>query len=169
MRREKAMEKYLVAIALSIILLSIAIAYAPNYVHASSPLISRVQGPAQGTTTSNALSATMSQTPQVGDVVIAVIGIESTGSNQPFITPQITQTGVTWLSSGSETTVNSSTGFNSIQIRAGIVNTASASTTITIALNANYGTVSVINATADVCEYSGLDTAYSTKSLHRRI
>ena len=125
-----------------------------------------MQGPAQGTTTgSSPISVTLAQTPQSGDVLIAVMGLELTGSNQPQVGPQITQTGVTWPASHSWTTTSSSGG-SSIQVWWGLVNSATASKTITIALPFSQGTGTITCATADICEYSGLDTAYIQNQNH---
>ncbi|MGD0995330.1 MAG: hypothetical protein ABR909_07380 [Candidatus Bathyarchaeia archaeon] len=132
----------------------------PVYANDPAPAITRVQGPAQGTTTgSSPISVTLAQTPQSGDVLIAVMGLELTGSNQPQVGPQITQTGVTWPASHSWTTTSSSGGC-SIQVWWGLVNSATASKTITIALPFIQGTGTITCATTDICEYSGLDTAY---------
>jgi hypothetical protein len=83
------------------------------------------------------------------------MGIEWTGSNQPQVGPVITQTGVNWP--GSHTW---RVGDRAMEVWWGLVNSASASKTITISLPFMQGTGTVTCATADICEYSGLDTAF---------
>lgn len=150
------MKKSLVIICL--IMLSLAIVCTSNYVHAISPVVTRVQGPAQGTLSSGSISVTLSQTPESGDVLIAVMGLEWTGSGTPQVGPQITQTGVTWPGSHSWI-ISGSAGGSAIEVWWGLVNSA-ASQSITIALPFTQGIGTITSATVDICEYSGLDTAY---------
>jgi len=107
--------------------------------------ITRVQGNAKGTSTTNNISVTMASTPTSGNVLIAVIGMNTSSKNVSVTS--IIQTGVTWTLQ-----VRSTNGsYLGIEIWLGVVG-AGAATGITINLsgNAAYGGV------ADVCEYSGV-------------
>jgi len=148
----------------SIILISMAIVCTSNFVHADN-VITRVQGPAQGTLSGNSITVTLLQTPQSGDVLIAVMGLEVTDSNQPQVAPQITQTGVNWPCLSHSFVSTGSTSGSGIEVWWGIVNSATASRTITIDLSHfSQGSGSVTCATVNVCEYSGIDTSYITQS-----
>ena len=62
------------SVIIFIILISIAIVCTSNFVHADN-VITQVQGPAQGTLSGNSITVTLPQTPQSGDVLIAVMGL----------------------------------------------------------------------------------------------
>lgn len=157
-RRGKFTKKALLVI--SFLVLSMILVCVPSFVHASDPAITRVQGPAQGTTTGGSISVNLAQAPQDGDVLIAVVGINLLGSNSPAPNPTISETGVNWTPSSDYQISNSGAySYNCIQIWAAIVDSATVSTSITIDLNTQ-GTVTTSGATVDICEYSGLDTAY---------
>ncbi len=145
---------------LSLLILSMILASIPAFAMAETPVITRIQGYAHATTTSNTLTVTLDQTPQDGNVIIAVLGVQITGSDTPQMFPQISQTGVTWPNCASAMTSSGSSSFNTIQVLAGIVNSSTASKTITFNLTPYQGTATATKATVDVCEYSGLDTAY---------
>jgi len=107
--------------------------------------ITRVQGNARGTTTSNSISVTMGSAPTSGNVVIAAIGIYASSL---LDVNSITQTGVTWSQ-----VVTGASGAARCSIWIGIVG-SDAGTGITVNLSgtANGGAV------CDVCEYSGIPT-----------
>jgi hypothetical protein len=120
----------------------------PNGTMAAVPSINKVQGPITGVTTTNTLTAIMAQ-PTQNNVLIAIIGVKgSIGSGS------ISQNGVNWVPLKS-----TSVDDNYIQIWAGIITSASASTTMTTSL-----TGSISSATVDLCEYSGLNTALIVSS-----
>ncbi|MGD0995331.1 MAG: hypothetical protein ABR909_07385 [Candidatus Bathyarchaeia archaeon] len=130
-----------------VLILSIVLVSLPSFVHANGPqAITRVQGNARGILTLGSLSVTLSNTPSSGNVLVAVIGAKGTSPS----VGSISQTGVTWYNIFS----TSMTGYD-IEVWAGIVDSASASKTTTISL-----TGTITSAVADVCEYSGLNTAY---------
>lgn len=108
--------------------------------------ITRVQGPARGTTTSSSISVSMTSTPTEGNLLIATVGLayyewESVSS--------ITQTNVVWTRQ-----VYNQYASVYVAVWTGVVS-ASAGKDITITLSGapDYGGV------ADVCEYSGLLTS----------
>lgn len=109
--------------------------------------ITRVQGNKKGTSTTNSIVLTLDSTPAAGNLLIAVIGNVSTGSLRTVT--GITQTNVAWTLQKAN---NYGNAYNA-EIWAGVVS-ASAGTSITVALtgNADYGAV------VNVCEYSGLLT-----------
>jgi hypothetical protein len=105
--------------------------------------ITRIQGPARGTSTTTTISVTLSGTPVNGNVLVACIG----GNPDTTTAVQsITQTGVTW------SPVVGVSQYMTAEIWVGIVGSG-ASTSVSITL-----TASVAGAVADICEYSGLVT-----------
>ena len=62
----------------------------------TDPPITRIQGPARGTSTSTPFTVTMGQTPTSGNVLIAVIGTCRLSQSSAATVNSITQTGVTW-------------------------------------------------------------------------
>jgi len=110
--------------------------------------ITRVQGNARGTSTSNSISVTMGSTPTSGNILVATIGIKDLNTYRTV--SSISQTGCSWTRQVSKTSY--STDYFDVEIWFGVVSSgASASITITLTGTA---TCSV----ADVCEYSGVLT-----------
>jgi hypothetical protein len=143
-----------------ILMLTLAIACTSVFVQASVLPIVRVQGPVTASLSGNSITVTLPNTPQSGDVLIAVMGLKYAGSGQPQVGPQFTETGVNWPGLSHSFTSGGSTSGSSIQVWWGIVTSASASKTITINLPITHGSGSVTSATVNICEYSGLDTNY---------
>lgn len=112
--------------------------------------ITRVQGPARGTTTTNSITLTMGATPTPGNVLILTYSGAGTTGN-PSIS-SISETGVTWEKQASDggITENSVT-----EIWYGVVG-ANPSSNITVNLTGGLGTTIAI---ANVCEYNGLATS----------
>jgi hypothetical protein len=108
--------------------------------------IVRVQGNARGTNSGNTISITMGSTPTNGNVIVLGYGCASDISRT---ISSISQTNVAWTAK--KTYANAS---SVAEIWTGIVS-ASAATGITVNLSGapDYGAV------ANVCEYSGLNTA----------
>jgi hypothetical protein len=121
--------------------------------------IRRIQGNANGSTFSNAVSVTLLARPQQGDVLIAAVGA---GCNGSIIgVNKITEGGVSWSpiyvwDIPSSQVVRPHYPFESFtcEIWIGIVGSeANSSLTIELTNNATYG------ATCDVCEYSNINTS----------
>ena len=107
--------------------------------------ITRVQGPARGTSTTSSISVTMAYAPAAGDTLIAAIS-----SIYAWQVSSITQTGVTWTMQNSGPVGWG--GSPAIAIWAGTVGTG-ASNTATITFSGGSGSQTAI---ADISEYSGL-------------
>jgi len=148
------MKKALVII--SLLMISLAIVCVPSLVNAA--VITRVQGPAMNTATSSPLTVTLTSTPTSGNVLIAVVGVYATSSND--LSTAITQTGVTWYDVHQNIQKEPGNAIYSIQIWAGIIG-AGASKSVSIDFTFTGSGSGTINAaTADICEYSGLSTSY---------
>ncbi len=134
-----------------------------NYVSQSAVTINRVQGYCQGTTTGNTLTVNMTNTPSIGDVLIAII---STVTDTGFpASPNITEANVFWREAagggGGGTAPGEHGYYMGLWIgKVGaqfISNTtensgAEPSRTIKVEL----GAAADLGATIDVCEYSGI-------------
>lgn len=113
----------------------------------------RVQGNAKGTTTGSSITVTLTSTPINGDVIVLTFG----DSNLTYSTiSSITETGVNWSTALGNPQVQSekSLGHIDTEIWIGLVNSTTASKTITVTLAGK----ATLGATADVCEYSGINT-----------
>jgi hypothetical protein len=150
------------ALTICLIIISLTLLSTATFVQAMAPAsaITRLNEPASGSTTTTTLTITLPEVPQKGNVIIAVLGVELSGNSLSYMFPQITQQDVTWLDSSTSLTSSSSTSINSIKILAGIVDSDSASKTVTFTLTPHDGTVTSIKAVATLCEYSGLDVSY---------
>jgi hypothetical protein len=146
--------KTLLSLSFTLLLCLSFLAIFTPLVHSQS-VITRVQGNARGTTATLAIAVTLAQTPQTGNVLIAVIGTFSSNAGSLTVN-NITETGVTWFRQINFILQN---GIYSIdtEIWAGTVASTS-SKSITINLS-NNGGANEVGATADICEYSGLNTA----------
>jgi hypothetical protein len=111
--------------------------------------ITRVQGNARGTGTTS-VSVTMASTPTNGNVLVAVIGMNSYSASRTV--SSITQTGVTWtyqIRKGAVYNV-----YMSVEIWLGVVGSG-ASKSVAVALSGE----AELGAVADICEYSGVATS----------
>ncbi len=137
--------------------------YVEHDVTVTAQGITRVQGPARGTSSSSTITVTMFSTPTTGNVLIAVIGTYRTdGDNVRTVSSISGGSGAeaTWHKINSEdysyNAPGSYTGNDfaaNVEIWMGIVSTGSTTVTITISGSSN------TNAVADICEYSGIATA----------
>jgi len=109
--------------------------------------ITRVQGNARGTTTTNTISVTMDATPTSGNILVAVIGLSDAAYDRSV--SSISETGVTWTKQISKLAPM----YCRVEIWFGVV-AAGVSVSITVNLAGTQA-----GATADVCEYSGVLTA----------
>lgn len=108
--------------------------------------ITRVQGPARGTSATTTLSVTMAETPIEGNVLVVVIGL---GCSVEGTVSSIVQTGVTWAKQISK--VNGTQC--SVELWLGVIGSgASTSVTITLSATPSYGSI------ANICEYSDIAT-----------
>jgi hypothetical protein len=110
--------------------------------------VTRVQGNARGTTTTNTITVTLGSTPVSGNVLVAAIGTYSTYDISITVS-SITQTNVNW----SKLISCTYSRYSNVEIWLGKVG-ANAGVSITITLNL----VASDGAVADVCEYSGIDS-----------
>jgi hypothetical protein len=136
---------------ISIILVSLVIVCIPSTVQASTPAITRVQEPLRVDSTGTSLTVTLSNTPEVGDVIIAEFCYKTTLWGSSFAS----QTGVTW-----KQVQAASNGDMNVEIWAGVVTSASASKTVKANLP---GSASA--AILDVAVYRGLNTNYILNSV----
>lgn len=130
-------------------------------VHAQSG-ITRVQGIARGTGSGiyegeypiyGTLQVTLSQTPQIGDVLVAVIGL-FWGSTPGIM--GVTQSGVTWSRPIFPTYFDGYATSGIACIWIGVVNSATASVNVSVSfMDQGSGSPFCI---ADICEYSGVET-----------
>jgi hypothetical protein len=116
--------------------------------------ITRVQGPARGTTTGNSIPVTMGAAPTNGNVLIAVIGLNKDGGGAITVS-SITQTGVNW---SKVVGYNNAATYGDAEIWFGVVGSG-ASTTATIALSTSTGNNGGV---ANISEYSGVATSNYT-------
>ena len=108
--------------------------------------ITRVQGSARGTSSTDSIGVSMASTPTQGNLLIATILVYY------YVVVSISQTGVTWTKQVSKQ--QTSLYQTDVEIWAGIVGSgANKDLTISLTPNANGGAI------ADVCEYSGLLTS----------
>lgn len=117
------------------------------FAHATGGGITRVQGPVNNSSNTATLTITMSQTPALGNLLIACIGTYNPASTLISVL-SISETGVSWVRIVNESYV---LGYVDSEIWVGTVSSG-VSTFINITLSgaAEWG------ATADICEYSGL-------------
>jgi hypothetical protein len=117
-------------------------------VHATG--ITRVQGNCKGTGTSSPIVVNMTNTPISGDILIAVVGVYASSSPSTPSVSGITETGVSW---SRQVDNFSAVSYLDVEIWVGVVGSG-ALKGITISIG-----VSITQAIADVCEYSGLLTS----------
>ena len=140
-------KKVLSLILITVLVASFFVTLIPT-VHASSG-ISLVQGACNGLSSSGAVSVTLSNTPQNGDVLFAVVSTIDAGATATV--SSATETGVTWHYIVSAT--GGSSYWDDIEIWLGVVGSG-ASTSVTISFTNAYW-----DAIADICEYSGVATS----------
>jgi hypothetical protein len=124
-----------------------------NYISACAVPINRVQGNCQGKTLGNSLTVNMTNTPAIGDELIAIISMV-TNTGTPAHVNTITEAGVTWMGlcgGGGGGTAPGEHG-TSMELWVGKVGVTNASKT----LNVELSSAANLGATMDVCEYNGI-------------
>jgi hypothetical protein len=137
------------AVLISLLCLSFITIFPFSIPLAKATEITRVQGNEKATVTNEAsIEVNMSDTPTAGNLLVAATGIVATDSAQ--YTSSISQTGVTWTKQIGPT--YSTVAYLTVEIWVGVVESGAES-------NMTFNLHGTANATADVCEYSGLLTS----------
>jgi len=142
-----------VAFLITLLAFSTSMVALPQLVNAQG--ITRVQGPIYSESNgsgASGLSATFNSVPVQGDLLIAVVGLDSESATQHYTVSSVTQTGVTWtLQVNSTFTMGGVYAFGDIEIWAGVVRSDADKT-----VNAVFTGDTIWGAAMVVCEYSGL-------------